>query len=323
MVCRSGGCRRRVRRGLHDADDGDVGRPVADQVNSFCLTPHGKDTHVAGAWDQGLTAPPVGLVWLDVVPLSRPTEASWDAGGAEPVQTATVVGRADRTLELAFRAVTSSDARLANFLAESDADLSDLDVDEVLVGMLDRIRSTLNADTAAVLLRDGNASYLTARAARGLEEEVRQGVRVPIGVGFAGTIAASLKPVMLERVDSTTVANPILWEKGVKVMLGVPLIAARRLVGVLHVGRLSEHPFTQADVDLLESAAERVSATILARSAAIDLIAGRHLERSLQPTKLPTVGGLEFAARYVQLSTAPSAATGTTRSCCPEATCGS
>src|SRR6476620_6819767 len=44
--------------------------------------------------------------------------------------------------------------------------------------------------------------------------------------------------VRLERVDSTTVANPLLWEKGIKVMLGVPLVSADSVVGVLHVGRL-------------------------------------------------------------------------------------
>jgi len=196
--------------------------------------------------------------------------------------------------------MSAADAeRLANLLPGSDADLENLDVDEVLVEVLDRIRSILDADTAAVLLRDGDSPYLVARVARGLEEEVRQGVRVPIGVGFAGTIAARREPVMLDRVDHATVANPILWEKGIKVMLGVPLTNREQLIGVLHVGRLSNHPFRSADAELLQLAGERVSAAIRARSHAIEIIAGRHLERSLQPTRLPAIEGLEFAARYV------------------------
>ena len=71
----------------------------------------------------------------------------------------------------------------------------------------------LDADTAAVLLRDGGSDELVARAARGLEEEVRQGVRVPVGTGFAGRIAKRKGPVVLNRVDSTTVANPLLWRR--------------------------------------------------------------------------------------------------------------
>ena len=189
--------------------------------------------------------------------------------------------------------------RLANVLAVSNADVAGLDVDDVLMDVLDRVRTMLSADTAAVLLRDGDSPYLTARAARGLEEEVRQGVRVPIGVGFAGAIAARREPVLLNKVDHTTVANPILWEKGIKVMLGVPLVSGRRAIGVLHVGRLSDRPFDDDDAELLQDAARQVSATILARSHALEAIAGRHLERSLQPTTLPDVLGLEFAARYV------------------------
>lgn len=181
----------------------------------------------------------------------------------------------------------------------AEAASAHLDVDEVLVEVLDRVRSMLRADTAAVLLRDGDAPYLTARAARGLEDEVRQGVRIPMGAGFAGTVAARQEPVLLNRVDPTTVANPILWEKGLKVMLGVPLVDRARVIGVLHVGRLSEQPFTDSDTELLRMVGDQISATILARSAAIDALTGRQLERSLQPTTLPTIPGLEFAARYV------------------------
>ena len=188
--------------------------------------------------------------------------------------------------------------RVANLLAVSDADLVHLDLDDLLAELLDRIRSILNADTAAVLLRDGESPYLVARAARGLEEEVYQAVRIPIGVGFAGAIAARREPVSLDRVDAATVANRILWEKGIQVMLGVPLISRDRVIGVLHVGRLSTDPFTDTDVELLQVAAERVTAATHTRYQMIDVAAARLLERSLQPTKLPAVAGLEFAARY-------------------------
>jgi hypothetical protein len=39
-------------------------------------------------------------------------------------------------------------------------------------------------------------------------------VRIPVGHGFAGRIAAEHRPVILDRVDHTTVLNPILWAKG-------------------------------------------------------------------------------------------------------------
>src|SRR5690349_24307872 len=119
-----------------------------------------------------------------------------------------------------------------------------MDIDELLSEVLERLRGILDADTAAVLLHEVGTNDLVARAARGVEEEVRQGVRVPIGIGFAGRIAASRDAIRLDHVDATTVTNPILWETGIKVMLGVPLLAGDDLVGVLHVGRFEQRAFS-------------------------------------------------------------------------------
>jgi len=199
------------------------------------------------------------------------------------------------------RAVTLKDEseQLHRLLAVTDTTLARLDVEDLLLELLDRIRSVLYADTAAVLLRDGDSDELVARAACGLEEEVRQGVRVPVGTGFAGSIAKRKCPVVLDRVDSTTVANPILWEKGIRTMLGVPLLSGEDVFGVLHVGRLDHRRFTDHDAELLQVAAERVAGATLARQLAIESAAARLLERSLQPSRLPRLPGVQLAARYV------------------------
>ena len=193
----------------------------------------------------------------------------------------------------------SSQDQLANFRAVTDSNLGRLDVEDLLIELLERVRGIVDADTAAVLLLDKDSDDLVARAACGIEEEVRQGVRVPVGIGFAGRIARSKEPVRLDRVDSTTVANPILWEKGIRTMLGVPLLVADELIGVLHVGRLHPFPFNDADAELLQVVAERLSGAIQARQLAVERVATAHLERSLLPGRLPTCPGLEFATRYL------------------------
>ena len=104
----------------------------------------------------------------------------------------------------------SAEARLRDLQMITDAELSRLDDRDLLAELLVRARDILEADTAAVLLLDAQAGQLIATAAAGLEEEVRQGVRIPVGQGFAGRIAAEQKPVILDRVDHTTVLNPIL-----------------------------------------------------------------------------------------------------------------
>ena len=188
--------------------------------------------------------------------------------------------------------------RLRSVQLLTDIALTRLDVDALLVELLDRVREVLRADTAAILLLDSAAQELVARAARGIEEEVYQDVRVPMRTGFAGRIAAERRPVLLERVDQTTVANPILWEKGIRAMLGVPLLVGDNLIGVLHVGRLNSRPFNAEDAQLLELVAERVAFATQTSMLEIERAAARLLERSLLPRSLPSCPGLEMAARY-------------------------
>jgi phosphoserine phosphatase RsbU/P len=165
--------------------------------------------------------------------------------------------------------------------------------------LLTRVRDVLEADTAAVLLLDRESNELLATAACGIEEEVRQGVRVPVGLGFAGRIAAQRQPVTLNKVDPTTVTNPILWQKGIRVMLGVPLIADDQVLGVLHVGRLDDRPFISSDTELLRVVAERVAGATQTRLLEVERAAASLLERSLLPARLPRCPGLELAARYL------------------------
>lgn len=151
---------------------------------------------------------------------------------------------------------------LRKLQAVSDAALAHLALDELLDELLVRIRDALEADTCAFLLLDESTGEVVARAARGLEEEVEAGVRIPVGRGFAGRIAAERTPVMIEDVDTADIFNPILREKGLKSLVGAPLIAYGNLLGVVHVGTLHHRKFTQLDVELLEVAAQRAALAI-------------------------------------------------------------
>lgn len=189
--------------------------------------------------------------------------------------------------------------RLRDIQAITDAELSRLSDHDFLTELLVRARDVLQADTAAVLLLDSPAGPLVAAAAAGLEEEVRQGVRIPVGRGFAGRIAAERKPVILDRVDHTTVLNPILLERGIHSLVGVPLIAGDRVLGVLHVGSLTGRRFTQEDVELLQLAGDRAAVAVQSMLLHDDRVAAAALQRSLIPSALPAVPGADLAARYV------------------------
>ena len=101
-----------------------------------------------------------------------------------------------------------------------------------------------------MLLLDNSGRQLIATAASGLEEEVGQGVRIPVGQGFAGRIAAERRPVILDHVDHDSVLNPLLLVKGIRSLAGVPLLVHGAVLRVLHVGTVRDRVFTSDDAAL-------------------------------------------------------------------------
>ena len=194
---------------------------------------------------------------------------------------------------------TAVKERLRRIKSITDVALTNLGVEDLLDELLRRVRDVLDVDTAAVLLIDQASGDLVATAASGLEEEVRQGVRIPMGAGFAGRIAAEVRPIVLEDVEHADIYNPILRDKGIRSLLGTPLVIEGRVIGVIHVGSLSTRRFDPEDVDLLQTVASQVALAVEARRSNVERAAAVALQRSLIPTMLPPVPGLELSARYL------------------------
>jgi signal transduction histidine kinase len=161
-----------------------------------------------------------------------------------------------------YEAERTARRRIEYVQAVTDAALAHLELDDLLSVLLPRIRDILQADTCAFLLLDEETDELVARAALGIEEEVEAGVRIPVGGGFAGTVAATKRPIVIDDLATFKVLNPILREKGIESMLGVPLLVAGEAIGVMHVGSLVPRHFTTDDVELLQLVAQRVAIAI-------------------------------------------------------------
>jgi anti-sigma regulatory factor (Ser/Thr protein kinase)/putative methionine-R-sulfoxide reductase with GAF domain len=187
-----------------------------------------------------------------------------------------------------------------------DPALSELGLEEFLDELLNRVRDTLLVDTVAILLLDRDTNQLVARAAKGIEEEVEQGVRIPIGQGFAGRIANERVAIFIADVDHADILNPILREKRIRSLLGTPLIVEGELIGVLHIGSLQPRTFTARDLAVLDFAAARAAPGI-ERARLYSALEREHrvamlLQRSLLPSRLPDVVGVSAAARYLPAS---------------------
>lgn len=189
--------------------------------------------------------------------------------------------------------------RMRRIEALLDGDLGHLSVEDMLRALVTRLGAVLDVDTVAVLLLDPSGSHLIATAAHGIDEEVQQGVRIPLGAGFAGRIAAEKRPVILDEVTPATVHNPLLVRRGIRSLLGVPLLVEGVVLGVLHVGTLTPRRFTDEDAGLLQLVADRVALATRVRSSQAERTAAAALQRSLLPAALPPVPGLALDARYV------------------------
>ena len=128
-------------------------------------------------------------------------------------------------------------------------------------------------------------------------------MRIPVGGGFAGRIAAGRRPIYIADVNHAEILNPILRMKGVRSLLGVPLLVEGAALGVLHVGTVTPREFTNADAALLQLAAAQ-AAPAIDRARLFDALDREHrnavaLQRSLLPDRMPDLVGIDTAARYL------------------------
>lgn len=193
----------------------------------------------------------------------------------------------------------SDEERLRRFASLTDRALAYLSTEDLLVELLDRLCEMLTVDAAVVLLMDESRSYLVTTVARGMEDAVRQDVRVPVGLGFAGRIATDMNAAILDDLHQEMVPDPLMRDRGFVSLLGVPLVSQGTVMGVLQLGSLEPRQFTQDDVQLLQSAGDRMAPALEARSSNEQRSAAVMLQRSLVPPRLPPVAGLSMAARYV------------------------
>ena len=146
--------------------------------------------------------------------------------------------------------------------AVSDVALEHAQLGDLLQALLRRIQVMLSVDNVAILLPTPDGAALTLYRVYGPEEAVLGQVRVPLGEGVAGTIAATRQPLIAENLATVPVSNPFLLEH-FRSLLGVPLLADERLVGVLHIDTVQPRQFTDDDLQLAQALAERITIAIV------------------------------------------------------------
>ena len=166
--------------------------------------------------------------------------------------------------------------------------------------MLRIIAEAVGSERAVLLMLDDEGEALVARAAVGLAPDVElAGIRVPLGVGVAGSIAVSAEPRVIPDLSKVDVHSAYLRESS-RSMAGVPLTLDGEVIGVLHVSSGELDRFGDEDLRLLVPAAERAALAIgRARIVERERRIAETLQRALLPEVLPSIEGLRLAARFL------------------------
>ena len=142
--------------------------------------------------------------------------------------------------------------------ALTDTALTHLALDDLLRELLNRLREVMEVDDASILLLGEETQELYIHATHGLEEGLVYNVHIPIGQGFAGRIATTRQPLIVEDLSTFDVYHPFLKEH-LRSVVGVPLLLGERLLGVVHVGTAAPRHFTEEEAQLLQRVADRIA----------------------------------------------------------------
>ena len=159
------------------------------------------------------------------------------------------------------------------------------EMDAILHRLLSVVMQTIpSVDAVTVLLRHGDV--LKVKEALGVMAERDPSFSLPIGEGFAGTIAATKQPMFLSAAHiAPIIRSEFIRQKNIKAMYGVPLIRGADLVGVAHMASLTANEFADEDELLFRSVAERVTGIVVQS----DLMARERSSRVFLETVISTI----------------------------------
>jgi PAS domain S-box-containing protein len=166
--------------------------------------------------------------------------------------------RYQKELEQARATAEKALKELAALGRITDAALGKASYDEMMSELLDRLREELASDSALLLLLGEDRQHLALKASAGLTSELESDIRIPLGQGVAGRIAASGEPLVIEDLSDVELISPTLREHMTS-LVGVPVYSGEDVIGVLQVGSRARRLFSETDVRQLEIVAERMA----------------------------------------------------------------
>ena len=133
-----------------------------------------------------------------------------------------------------------------------------LEGDDLFERIVEMAASVTEARRVSLMLLDEESNRLVIKAARGMDQDVRQEVSVPLGEGVSGKVAMSGEPLMVTDIRESSLAGSGSYRTGS--LISVPLRIGGNVFGVLNVtDKLSGDSFRNEDLTLLKALAQKAS----------------------------------------------------------------
>jgi sigma-B regulation protein RsbU (phosphoserine phosphatase) len=202
--------------------------------------------------------------------------------------------------------------RLSLISQVTDRLVRTVDFDEALRTLIEGATELLDVERGSIMIVDRATQTLSIRVSRGIEETVARQVRIPVGEGIAGSVAASGAPLVVQDIRELP-----LWQQTVAPTqrddyrdysaLCVPLVIHGTVQGVMNFNhKRSLAPFDQADLEFALLIANQAAVVLYCatlhqqfrrqQEMEVDLRVARGLQTRFLTHPPPVVPRFEFAA---------------------------
>ncbi len=137
---------------------------------------------------------------------------------------------------------------------------SSLDLEDILNTIVTSLKEAIGCRACCIFLLDESGAQLEIKAADGLKPRWREMAKLQIGEGAAGTAAAEGRTIYLP--DTRKDPGFIFFDKQVRALMVVPLIAQGKIIGTINVDDSQPNAFGPAQERLLTIAAAQAGVTI-------------------------------------------------------------
>lgn len=138
-----------------------------------------------------------------------------------------------------------------------------LDREELYETILVKSSELVGAEQGSLMILDSKNNLLSIKASRGMDKSLADGMKVKVGEGISGSIAAKGVPVIVKDIEDEVPSWKNRPRYRTKSFISIPLKLENRVIGVINVSdKLCGGAFSEEDLHLLLSFANYASIAI-------------------------------------------------------------